>query len=31
MTDKRPELANIALDGIFDKTAERRPVREALQ
>jgi hypothetical protein len=31
MTDKGPIVANVTLDGIFDKTGERIPVRDALQ
>jgi predicted phosphodiesterase len=31
MTDKGPIVANVTLDGIFDKTGERNPVREVLQ
>ena len=31
MTDKGPVVANITLDGIFDKTGERKPVRESFQ
>ncbi len=31
MTDEGPVLANITLDGIFEKTGERVPVRESLQ
>lgn len=31
MTDAGPVVANITLDGIFDKTGERIPVRESLQ
>lgn len=31
MTNQGPVIANITLDGIFDKTGERIPVRESLQ
>lgn len=31
MTDKGPVVANITLDGIFDKTGERKPVRGSFQ
>ena len=31
MTDKGPIVANVTLDGIFDKTGERIPVRDVLQ
>jgi hypothetical protein len=31
MTDKGPVVANVTLDGIFDKTGERIPVRDSLQ
>jgi len=31
MTDEGPVIANITLDGIFDKTGERIPVRESFQ
>ncbi|WP_084639186.1 metallophosphoesterase family protein [Haliea salexigens] len=31
MTDEGPVVANITLDGIFDKTGKRLPVRETLQ
>jgi hypothetical protein len=31
MTDEGPVVANITLDGIFDKTGERKPVRDTLQ
>jgi len=31
MTDEGPVVANIALDGIFDKTGERKPLRDGAQ
>lgn len=31
MTDEGPVIANVTLDGIFDKTGERVPVRDSLQ
>jgi hypothetical protein len=31
MTDKGPVVVNVTLDGIFDKTGERIPVRESMQ
>lgn len=31
MTDEGPSISSITLDGIFDRTGERRPVRDALQ
>jgi predicted MPP superfamily phosphohydrolase len=31
MTDEGPVIANITLDGIFDKTGERKPVRDSHQ
>jgi hypothetical protein len=31
MTDQGPVIANVVLDGVFDKSGERKPLREKLQ